>query len=62
MDGHKNLLQLIASLHVIYHIFESKVMWFGQLASCMPQILQKLDQIQYTDSDEMVCLFIECMQ
>ena len=54
IDRGQNLLQLIASLHVIYHIFESDIMWFGQLVSGMPQILQKLESVQYTDSEEMV--------
>lgn len=55
MDGHQNLVHLIASLHVVYHLSEAEIRWFGQLASCMPQILHKLKRADdYMESEEVV--------
>lgn len=55
VDGHQNLVQLIAAVHVVHHMFRAEIQWFGQLASSMPQILHVLERANnYTDSEEMV--------
>ena len=42
-EGKNILTRMIIAVHVVYHTVEEHIHWFGQLTSCMPGILVKLD-------------------
>ena len=54
IGGHESLTDRIAAVHVVHHFTKSETLWFGQLASHMPGILEPLQKNVPTDSSEMV--------
>lgn len=55
MGGHITLIQRIATLHVVYQMNKSRVLWFGQLVSHSPGIIVYLkNENKFCDTKEMV--------
>ena len=54
IDSNEFLSSRIAAVHVAYHSTKSEILWFGQLASQMPGILDALRKKVPSDSTEMV--------
>lgn len=51
----KTLHQKLAALHVVYFHNQEKMVWFGQLVSYNPRILEPLLHKLASNCDEMVC-------
>ncbi len=54
VDGHCSLSNMIAAVHVMYQSTISEIVWFEQLSSQMPGILEPLQDSVPHDSPEMV--------
>ena len=54
VDGNINLINRISALHVVYHINESKILWFSLLLSLSPGIMVHLKTTDVSDRTEMV--------
>lgn len=56
MDGHISLTYRIAVLHVVFHKYESEILWFGQLVAFSPGIMDRLKAEVVCDKSEMVSM------
>jgi hypothetical protein len=61
VDGHDTLIRRVASLHVVYMFSKPQIMWFGQLVSQIPSIMDSLKDKQSPDTSEMVDTFTFCV-
>lgn len=55
MDGHDKLTYKIATLHVVFHLSKSAVLWFSQIVAFSPGIMVHLKDERICDKSEMVC-------
>lgn len=54
VDGHISLNHRISTLHVVYQMNVSVILWFGQLVAFFPGILNQLKEEMICDKSEMV--------
>ena len=61
MDGNITLIHRIASLHIVYEMNRSQVLWFGQLVAYSPEIMIHLNRDKVYSKEEMVLHAVNMM-
>ncbi len=61
MDGNITLIHRIAALHIVYEMYKSQILWFGQLMAHSPEIMVQLTKENICDKEEMVHKALICI-